>query len=385
MLPFDLTTMLLFVGMMLSIVAGEAAVNGDTLTLHMNVAPKVQQTGFDAGMAEKIFLAESARIVRGASVIPAPTLRVSSRPTVISALATPLKLDRVVGALQDQFGYDRLVVSAAVVSTPENALRMVIVVEQPRQVPDQIVLTQLDGDPATLVRRGAGATMERVSPYRVAQANYIRGLESDPSALKDASDTATHYLAHPWEPARASERAMLHNLVALLALIDGRIPLAEYMLRLVDPIPGVLPEARAVVAFNRAFLAVANKQPEEARALFATGEKLAEGIDLPEFAARITMLNGLVAWSAGDRAEAERLLRAAILAMPTDERSHTYLAMLLDAKAAEPNLEGPIADRAGARTEQAAAVAAHPFVEELPFLAQSVFWVDPVKGGLKRY
>jgi hypothetical protein len=42
-------------------------------------------------------------------------------------------------------------------------------------------------------------------------------------------------------------------------------------------------------------------------------------------------------------------------------------------------------DSPGISAEQAAAVAAHPFVEELPFLAQSVFWVDPVKGGLKRY
>ena len=33
----------------------------------------------------------------------------------MSALATPLKLDTVVGALQDQFGYGRLVVAAMLV------------------------------------------------------------------------------------------------------------------------------------------------------------------------------------------------------------------------------------------------------------------------------
>jgi hypothetical protein len=46
--------------------------------------------------------------VRGELIIPTPTLRLSSHPTVMSVLAMPLKLDTMVGALQNQFGYDRL-------------------------------------------------------------------------------------------------------------------------------------------------------------------------------------------------------------------------------------------------------------------------------------
>lgn len=376
MLPFDVSTMFLFAGLMLSIIAGDAAVNGDTLTLNVHVSPKVEQTGFNSDMAERLFVAESARIVRGASIIPAPTLRVSSRPTIISALATPLKLDRVVGAVQDQFGYDRLLVSAAIMSVPENALRLVIVVEQPRESPEQIQLIQTDGDPAALIRRGAGITMERVSPYRVAQTYYIRGLENDLGALKDARDTATRYLARTFEATRASERAMLYNLMALLALHDGKIPEAETMLHLADPIPGVLPEARAVLAFNRAFLAVAARRPADAQKHFDAGEALGASISLPDFASRVTTLKALVAWSAGDTVTAETLLRAAITAVPTDERPHAYLAALLDTKTQN---DSAVAE------QTAAAVAAHPFVTELPFLAQSVFWVDPVKGGITRY
>jgi len=279
----------------------------------------------------------------------------------------------MVAAMQDQFGYERLVVTAAVLSEQDNALRLMIVVEQPPRVPEQIQLIQADGDPAALVRRGAGATMERITPYRVAQSYYIRGLESDLSALKEAENTAARYLGQPWEPARASERAMLHNLLALLALVDGKVGLAETMLRLVEPIPGVLPEARAVVALNQAFLAVAAKRPEEARAYFKTGESLSAGIDLPDFQARVAMLHGLVAWSEGNTEEAERLLRASIAAMPTDERPHAYLAALLARGTDE------------SRSEQVIAISARSFVEELPFLAQSVFQVDPVAGGLKRY
>ena len=75
MIPFDTTTLLLLAGMLVSLIAGEAALYGDTLTLHINVVPKIMQTGFDGATAEQIFIAESARIVRGEPIIPTPTLR----------------------------------------------------------------------------------------------------------------------------------------------------------------------------------------------------------------------------------------------------------------------------------------------------------------------
>jgi hypothetical protein len=224
------------------------------------------------------------------------------------------------------------------------------------------------------VRRGADITMARVSPYRVAQADYIRGLDNDPAALKEAKETASRYLSRPWEPARSSERAMLYNLLAMLALLEDQIPIAVTQLAMVDPIPGVLPDARGVVALNRAFLAVAAKQPAEALEFFKTGEKLAAGITLPDFGARITLLGGLVAWSGGDIVQAEKSFRAAAAAKPGDEASHVYLAQLLAAKG----------DEAGAAVERQAAAAARPFHAEIPVFAQSIFWVDPVKGGIKR-
>jgi hypothetical protein len=359
----------------MGLISSEAAMYGDTLTLHINVAPKLVEAGFDSTTAEQIFVAESAWIVRGESIIPTPTLRISSRPTVMGALASPLQLGPVIGALQDQFGYDRLVVSASVLPGTDKALRMLLVVQQPHQPPEQVEVTQADGDPAALVRRGADFTMARVSPYRVAQADYIRGLDNDPATLKEAKETALRYLRRPWEPARASERAMLHNLVAMLALIDEQIPVAENQLSLVDPIPGVLPEARGIVALNRAFVAVAGKRPAEALAFFQAGEKQTASINLPGFGARITMLGGIVAWSGGDVAAAEKAFRAAIAAQPGDDGPHVYLAQLLAANG----------DAAGAAAEQVAAEAARPFHEGIPVLAQSIFRVDPVQGGMKRH
>ena len=168
---------------------------------------------------------------------------------------------------------------------------------------------------------------------------------------------------------------MLHNLLAMLALLDDKVPTAENQLSQVDPIPGVLPEARGIVALNRAFLAVAGKRPTEALAFFQAGEKLAASISLPNFGARITMLGGLVAWSGGDTAQAEKSFRDAIAALPSDEGPHVYLAQLLTAKG----------DEAGAEAERTVATATHPFDLEIPVFAQSIFWVDPVNGGIKRH
>ncbi len=375
MFPFEIMTVVLLAGMAVSFVAGGAALYGDTLSLHINVTPKLVESGFDTDTADQVFIAEAAQIVRGESIIPTPTLRVSSNPTVVSALAAPLRLESLVGALQDQFGLDRLLVNAAVLSGPADSLRMLIVVAQPGQTQEQMQVVQTDGDAAALVRRGADATMARVSPYRVAQADYIRGMNNDRQALRAARETATTYLARPWEPARASERAMLYNLLAMLSLLDDEIPAAENDLAQVDPIPGVLAQARAVVALNRAFLAVAEKRPDEAKAFVQAGENLADSIALPDVGASITLLKGLVAWSGGDPAGAEKLFRAAIATLPGDEQPHIYLAQLLAVRG----------DAAGAAAERRAATVVHPFDVNIPVLAQSVFQVDPVAGGIKRH
>jgi hypothetical protein len=62
MIPIDITTLVLLAGLVVSLIAGEAALYGDTLTLHINVSPKVAQAGFDAASAEQIFIAESATL-----------------------------------------------------------------------------------------------------------------------------------------------------------------------------------------------------------------------------------------------------------------------------------------------------------------------------------
>src|SRR5579883_694628 len=107
---FDFTSLFLWGALFLGVVAGDAALFGDTLRVQIAVPQVVSNAGFTETSAESVFAAEAARMLRGSSVIPAPTLRVQSSPSVLAALAKPLNLDSVVTAVQSQAGIDNLTV-----------------------------------------------------------------------------------------------------------------------------------------------------------------------------------------------------------------------------------------------------------------------------------
>ena len=166
---------------------------------------------------------------------------------------------------------------------------------------------------------------------------------------------------------------MLHNLLGLTALRDGDFAAAEAHFGASDVIPDALPASHGIVALNRAFAAVAQRRPADAVAQFKEGVRLGAGVELPSYAARIAMLGGLVAWSAGDAKQAEALLRKAADSLPYSQAAHTYLAQLLASRG----------DATGAAAEIAVAAGSRSFNVEIPALAQSDFWVDPVNGGVK--
>src|SRR6266542_4423644 len=114
----DFTSLFIIAGVLFGLLAGDAVMYGDTLRVQIAVAQNVSNAGFTEASAESVFMAEAARLVRGDSVIPAPTLRVNADPSVITALAKPLNLDSVVAALQNQLGIDHLLVSGAVLAEP---------------------------------------------------------------------------------------------------------------------------------------------------------------------------------------------------------------------------------------------------------------------------
>ena len=55
MLPIDLTSLLVLAGVLIGLVAGNAAMYGDTLSLRIGVSQKLAQNGFDSSAAEQLF------------------------------------------------------------------------------------------------------------------------------------------------------------------------------------------------------------------------------------------------------------------------------------------------------------------------------------------
>ena len=371
----DLTSIMIIAGVFLGLVVGDATVFGDPLRLEISVPPAVAATGFTDAAAEDVFSAHVSEMGKARSLVPTPSVQRSSRPPILASLAKPLHLDGVVVAVQSRVGGEVVAVRGVMLSDPAAGhLEMVTVVRMPQDAPVQLKLKQDDGDATALVRRSAEATMEVVSPYRLALTQFSQGLAGDPALIARAKDVASRAVARSWVPARATEEAMLHSLLATMALLEGDHAAVEAHLNESDQIPGVAGAAHGLVAFNRSFLAVAARQPEEAAIQYETARRLTAGYNLPGWDARLSTLGALVAWSSGDLTKAEALLRSTIADLPEDEVAHTYLAKVLAARG----------DAAGAAAERQAAANFRRFDIDYPALPLSMFWVDPVHGGLTR-
>jgi hypothetical protein len=376
-MPIDLSTIAILASLFFGAVVGDAVLFGDPLQVKITVPTKLVEQGFTEEAAEQLFVAEAARISRVMSIVHTPDVHASSHSTVLAAMAKPLGLDNVVVALQSQLGRELVTIQGAVLSdaAPAGALDMVIFVTAPLEPMAKIKLTQADGNPTALVERGSQLVLEQVSPYRVALTDFSQALHDDAPALARAKDVAMRALARPWVPARATERVMLRNLLGLTALFDGSFDAAEAQFKLTETIPGALPAAQGTVALNRAFIAVAQRRPAQAVANFKVGQALSVGVEVGGYQSRVATLGGLVAWSAGDTGKAEAWFRKAIAELPFEDAPHIYLAQLLEAKG----------DAAGAAAERAVAADIQRFDIDIPALAQSEFWVDPVQGGIKRH
>jgi hypothetical protein len=375
LIVLDLNSLVVVASLLLGLVVGDAVLFSDPVQVQISVPTKLSNTGFTEAAAEQVFAAQVAEMGQALSIVNTPSVHVSSRQTILAALAKPLSLGNVVVAVQNQVGMDVVTVNGVMMEASSGSgLDMMTVVSMPHEAPVQIKLSQPDGDAVALVQRDAVAAMEYVSPYRLALTQFTRGLQSDPTELKRAKDTATGAVARPWVPSRASEQVMLHNLLMLLALLDNDDAEVHGQFALVDAIPNAEPEARGVVELNRSFLDVAAGRAAEAEQHYQSGKRLTATVQLQGWQARVLTLGALVAWSRGELPRTERLLREAIADTPTDVAPHHYLALLLEARG----------DVAGAAAERAAAAISSRFDIQIPAQPQALYWVDPVHGGIQR-
>ncbi len=261
----DLSTILVLASVFLGLVVGNATLFGNSLQVEINVPQKVAETGFTEAEAERLFAAEVADLGTVNAILPTPSVHMTTRPTLLALIGKPFKLDDVVVAIQDRIGLGVVTVRGAVLADPSGRrLDLIGVISMPEGNPVQLKLSQDDGDAAALVQRAADAAMEWVAPYRLAMRQFVGGLNGDAALLTRAKDTASRAVARPSVAAQATEQAMLHNLLAELALLNGDAARAQAEYRLADAIAGASPLAHAVTEYHRSFLEVAAGHPAEA-------------------------------------------------------------------------------------------------------------------------
>lgn len=360
---------------LMGLITSEAILNANTLSVAISVPPRVAEMGFTRQAAEEIFAAEVKRIVDAPSTISRPSMRISSRKSVVGALSESLQLGALTTAIQDLFGQETVRVTGALMQESEK-YRLVLTVSDRGTIPIQLDIRREDNDVVAVLRDGATATFERVAPYRVALSRFLAGIKGDEAQLaRSRIDTKTALLA-PVQRGRESEWAGLNTLDALHHLManDTREASAAFKRAYADP--SISAGAKTVGQVNYSFMALTGRQPEEAwkYARSAREYLAASDTSLWNFEAYVDVSEGLAAWAAGDTATAERLFTQAAQKMPRDETPLVYLVQLLSSLN-----KTEAAEAARARLEQTTS-----FSGEIPAMALSLFWIDPKTGVIER-
>ena len=123
----DLMTLSFITMALAGLVTSEAVLNANTLSVAISVPPRVEEIGFTRQTAEEIFAAEVKRIVDAPSTISRPSMRISSRKTVVGVLSDSLQLRGLTTAIQDMFGQETLRVSGSLLQEGER-YRLVLTV-----------------------------------------------------------------------------------------------------------------------------------------------------------------------------------------------------------------------------------------------------------------
>jgi hypothetical protein len=373
----DLTTLITAAGLLLGVIVANAAYFGNALYVSITIPTKMEQSGFGKATVEQIFVAELHRYLELPSIMHTPSIAATSTPSLPQALAKPLQLQDVVFAVQAMVhDYGVVNVNSSIVDVPSGPnLNMVVIVSNPPDPPVSMSLSQPDGDVKALVERAARQTMIAIGPYRVAVTDFEDGVTGDASGFDRSTQTIARGLAQGWDPRPpgATEDVLLVNLRALLDLRDGKLDDAAKDFVTSKGFPGAFPAAYSIVSLNQAFLAIAQRQPDEAERRFKQGAAAVAAIDQEGIASRVKVLEGLVAWSQGKVADAEKDFIAAINMGDNDAMPHLYLAHLLADRG----------DTAGAALQRKAGADAQRFDPKYPALAYTIFQVDPEQGGLK--
>lgn len=323
LVSMELATIGLLSAIVFGLIAGDAVISANTMAVGIGLPPTVQQSGLTRQSAEEIFVTELSRIAAIPSGVPVPVPRVSSRRTVIGALAEPLKLTDLTVALQDLFGLEPIRVSATIIQRG-NGLVMEAIVAQEGHPLQRLSFERPDGDAVALIRQAAISTFAEIAPFRVTLAQ-LRDVLQDPNL--DVGRVRAHaerLLQRDWGVDSDVERSALHSLVSVLALLHGDVEGARDEIRRAEAIDGALPTARSFYALNGSFIGILQGDLLLAERELNRAAHIPMRQIIPVFPAYVEVQRGLISWAAGKIDDADAAFQRALEVDPRNNAALIY-------------------------------------------------------------
>jgi hypothetical protein len=367
----ELATIGLLSAIVFGLIAGDAVISANTMAVGIGLPPAVQQSGLTRQSAEEIFVTELSRIAAIPSGVPVPAPRVSSRRTVIGALAEPLKLTDVTIALQDLFGLEPIRVSATVIQRGDGLVMETILAQQGRPL-QRLSFERPDQDAVALIRHAAVTTFAEIAPFRVTLAQ-LRDVLQDPAIdVAPVRAQAERLLRRDWGADSDVERSALHSLVSVLALLHGDVAGARDEIARADAIVGALPTARPFYALNASFIGVLDGDLRLAERELARAAQVPMRQVIPVFPAYIEIQRGLIDWADGKVDTADAAFRRALEIDPRNRAAQIYRHWIARSR------DGAAPDA----TDRPPAVSATS--PQIPGLMSSAFLLDPRSRTVSR-
>lgn len=370
----DFGTLFLIASFMLGGIVGDAVLFGKTMRVNFSLPKVIEAQGFTQDAAESVFISELVRLSDIPFILPFPTVAQASKDSLMSVVAKPLRIDPLVELLQDKFGSDRVNMKMLMFEGEvDGTMDLHALVTLPNGQAMTLKRTGKTRNPYGLVEAMARAIATEALPYRVALSHYDQGLKGRADGFAVAKDLANRTLAEGFDKTKAQQRAMLFNVLGLIAMHENDPAGAELRWSEGMDVPLASGTARAILATNRAYLALSRRDIPAARQLYDMAMAFKKRPYLEYFDRHLTIFDGVILWGEGDLIAAEeRFLSVETFVL--GDTALTYRSRLLAFRN---------------RQEEAASLATKAaFLKtirnEHPDLIGSVFWVDPIRGGMQR-
>ena len=368
----DIGTLLVIAGMFLGAVVGDAVLFGKTMRVDFSLPQTVTSRGMTQEAAEQIFISELSRLSDIAFIIPFPTVAQANKDSLLAVVAKPLKIDPVVEVIQSKFGSDLVSMKFAMMKGPGDTEQTLIgTVTMPNGSTTRYSRTGSDRRPDELVEQMARHIASEKLPYRVAMADYVSGVQGDPKGFALARNLAHKALGNGFDKSTATQQAMLFNTLGLLEVHAGNLAAADALWAKGMAVPMATGTAYSILAINRAFVSLAQRDAKQARAYYNIALANRQLPYLSYFNHHLSIVDSLITWGEGDRATAE----AGLVRIDRDQVGDTVLTYRSEIAA---ELGRPVDAKEFA--EKAAFLKTLKHIH--PDLIGSVFWVNPTKGGL---